>query len=60
MGQSDEDGSRLRRLKRLLFRAAMPPVPDHPANGGLTGDREWNAGDAADETADEPDETTDQ
>ncbi|MXR51675.1 hypothetical protein GRX03_08670 [Halovenus sp. WSH3] len=31
----------LARLKRALQSAFLTHVPDHPANGGNTGDREW-------------------
>jgi hypothetical protein len=56
MGQSDEGESATSRLKGLLSGVVLAPIPDHPANGGLTGDQEWRPGDQTDETAADDDE----
>lgn len=36
---------RLDRLKQALQNAFLTQIPDHPANGGNTGEAEWPADD---------------
>jgi hypothetical protein len=45
---------RLERLKQALQSAFLTQIPDHPANGGNTGDAEWAA-----DTDEESDRTED-
>ena len=40
MADDDSDG-KIARVKRLLQRAFLTHVPDHPAHGGNTGETEW-------------------
>ncbi|WP_436936223.1 hypothetical protein [Halovenus marina] len=53
MDKSDEGESVTRRLKGILSGVLFASIPDHPANGGLTGDQEWRPGEQTDEAADD-------
>ena len=52
MADEDSEGI-ISRLKRLLQRAFLTHVPDHPAHGGNTGETEWPPAERSDDSIEE-------
>jgi hypothetical protein len=50
---------RLERLKQALQSVFLTQIPDHPANGGNTGDAEWSGQTEAEDDENEDDERED-
>ena len=52
MADDDSDG-KIARVQRLLQRAFLTHVPDHPAHGGNTGETEWPPAESSDDSLEE-------